>query len=838
VSRIRLVINGQKVEVLPGTTILEAARNLGIYIPALCFHPDLPPAEGSEASRVIYQGDRKIVNAMPGKPAKGCGLCVVEVEGTQDLVDSCSTEVKPGMAVVTENDRIKAKRQENLIPILTRHPHACLTCTQQEGCSRSQCSIDVPEKERCCTRFGHCELQDAANYVGISPTTPKWLPTDVPIRDQGPLYIRNPNLCIGCTRCVRACKDLRGVEALGFVRDENGRVQVGSLGPTLEESGCRFCTACVEVCPTGALADKKVRPGREEEDLVPCRTACPANVDVPGYLRLIAQGKREEADAVIREKVPFPGILGRTCIHPCEEVCRRGEVNEPISICALKRYAADGAQGKGKKREIVLRETGRKAAVVGSGPAGLTVAFYLRKKGHRVTVFESRGKPGGMMRYGIPRYRLPEDLLDREIWSVFDLGVQFRPHQTLGKDFTLEQLKQEGYQAVFLGIGAQAGKRITFEGFDHPDVLWGVDFLGRVAEGEEVSMKERVIVVGGGNVAVDAALTALRRGASEVTMACLEKREEMPAHPWGVKRALAEGVKLMPSWGPHKIVSEKGKIKGLEMIHCVSAFDEICVFKPSFNETKQMVEADQVILAIGQASDLSFLEPDHGIQVKRGLIVVDEATQETGMKGVYAGGDVAAAPGAIIHAIAAGRKAAVAMDKALGGTGEIEEVLFERGAPGRRLGRHEGFASWTRERVPELALEKRREGFEEISIGFTDDQALKEAARCLQCDLRLYMGCSPSPPQKVIAFKEANIREAPEEEGVFLLYDSEHNVLAIKGTADLRRALLLSLEENEKAAWFEFEPDKMYSKRESELIQKYLQKHGQMPGSGADDNLF
>ena len=837
-SKIRLVINGQEAVVPSGATILEAARNLGIYIPALCCHPDLPPAGGSEASRVIWRGRSKIENRMPGAPAKGCGLCVVEVEGDKDLVSSCSMEVKPGLVVVTENDRIRAKRQENLLPILTRHPHACLTCAQQEGCSRSQCSSNVPEIERCCTRFGHCELQDVVNYVGIAPATPRWVPTDLPILDQDPLFIRDYNLCIGCARCLRACKDLRGIEAIGFVRDESGQVQVGSLGPSLEESGCKFCTACVAVCPTGALADKKVRPGKEEEDLVPCRTACPVHIDVPAYLRLIARGKRGQAHAVIREKVPFPGILGRACIRPCEEVCRRGEVNEPISVCALKRYAADGAQEKGKEHAIGPCETGRKAAVVGSGPAGLTVAFYLRKKGHQVTVFESRGKPGGMMRYGIPRYRVPEEILDREIRGVLDLGVEFRPHQTLGKDFTLEQLKQEGYHTVFMGLGAQASKRIPLEGSDHPDVLWGPDFLSRVAEGEEVRLKARVIVIGGGNVAVDAALTAMRRGAAEVTMVCLEKREEMPAHPREVEASLAQGVRLMHSWGPHRIVSENGKIKGLELIHCVSVFDEQCVFNPGFDETKQMLEGDQVILAIGQASDLSFLGPHQGIRVKRGLIVVDKATRETGMKGVYAGGDVAAAPGSIIHAVAAGRRAASAMDKAMGGTGDIEEVLFERGAPGLRPGRHEGFASRPRERVPELALEKRLKGFEEVSLGFTDNQALKEAARCLQCDLRLYMGSNPSPPQKVIAFKEENIREVPEEEGVFLLYDSGLNVLVIKGTANLRRELLLWLEENEKAAWFEVEPDKMYSRRESELIRKHLREHGKMPGGGGDDDLF
>jgi predicted molibdopterin-dependent oxidoreductase YjgC len=232
------------------------------------------------------------------------------------------------MVVTTNNDRIKSKRQENLIPILTRHRHACLTCAQQEGCPRTQCSSNVPENERCCSQFGHCELQTVANYVGISDATPKWVPTDYPVISEQPLFERDYNLCIGCTRCVRACRDLREIEAIGFVYDANGFVQVGTMTPTLEESGCKFCTACVEVCPTGTLVDKSVRAGKKEADLVPCKEACPAHIDVPAYLRLIAQGKQDEANAVVREKVPFPGILGRVCIHPCEEACRRAEVNE------------------------------------------------------------------------------------------------------------------------------------------------------------------------------------------------------------------------------------------------------------------------------------------------------------------------------------------------------------------------------------------------------------------------------------------------------------------------------------------------------------------------------
>jgi formate dehydrogenase beta subunit len=838
-SMVKLTMDGRQVEVPSGTSILAAARSAGIYIPALCYHPDLPPAGGTPAGRVIFQGNRKIENAKPEERGKGCGLCVVEIQGEKDLAGSCSTEVKAGMVVVTDNEKIRARRQENLVPVLLRHRHACLTCAQQEGCSLSLCSSNVPHNERCCTKFGHCELQSVVKYVGISAATPKGVPTNLPILDQDALFIRDYNLCIGCTRCVRACRDLRGIEAIGFVYDENGRPQIGSLAPTLEESGCTFCTACVEVCPTGALMDRSVRPGKKEDDLVPCKTACPAHIDVPWTIRLIAAGKRGEANAVIREKVPLPGILGRVCVHPCEDACRRREVNEPVSICALKRYAADGDWGLWKRHGKVTENSGKKAAVIGSGPAGLTAAFYLRKKGHQVTVFEARSKAGGMMRYGIPRYRLPEDLLDKEIKDLFDLGIEFKPNQALGKQITLDRLRKEGYEAVFLGVGAQLSRRVSLEGSDSAEVFWGLDFLSRVAEGEDIRLKDRVIVIGGGSVAVDAAVTAKRCGAKEVTVVCPEKRQEMPAHSWEVERALAEGVKLMPSWGPQRILTDKGRVKGVELIHCTSVFDERGVFNPTFADTRESIQGNQVILALGQAPDLSFLQGSPSIESEGGLITVDEDSLETGRKGVYAGGDVTAFAGAIIHAIAAGRKAASAMDKALGGTGDIEEVLFEKGVPNPKVGRHEGFAAWPREKVPEIDVERRHESFREVALGFTDEQAAKEAKRCLQCDLRLYMACNPSPPEKWLAFQQDNVRQVPEAEGVFRLYDGDHNVLWMKGTPHLRQDLLRALEDNVKAAWFDFEEDRMYSKRESELIQKYVQEHGRMPvGGSEEENLF
>ena len=459
-NTLKLTIDGKPVQASAGTTILKAARHADIYIPSLCYHPDLPPARDRPALQTVFHGELKIENAMPEQAAKGCGICVVQIEGRHDLVASCATEAADGMVVMTQNERIKDTRQEHLTPIMTRHRHACLTCAQQEGCPRTQCSANVPENERCCLLFGHCELQNIVDYVGLAGVTPKWVPTDFEIFKGHPLFERDYNLCIGCTRCVRACRDLRGIEALGFVYDEMGQIQVGTVAATLEDSGCKFCTACVEVCPTGALVDKSVAPATRQDDLVPCKAACPVHMDVPGYLRLCAQGKPNEANSIIREKVPFPGILGRVCIHPCEDACRRGEVNDAISICALKRYAADGDKGLWKNANRLSADTGKKVAIVGAGPAGLTAAFYLRKKGHAVTIFDAGKVAGGMMRYGIPEFRLPREILDAEISDILDLGIDLKSGRVLSTDITLDQLSSDGYDAVFLGVGARESRRI------------------------------------------------------------------------------------------------------------------------------------------------------------------------------------------------------------------------------------------------------------------------------------------------------------------------------------------------------------------------------------------
>ena len=551
--------------------------------------------------------------------------------------------------------------------------------------------------------------------------------------------------CEQCGCCASACP-VTGKD--GFNVRRIVRYIEMDLAQEAADSGmawtCTTCGRCETVCPNGIAVLDILRPLRVlgPEDAVPpdtappCASACPAGIDIPSYLRLIALGKPEEACAVILEKVPFPGILGRVCMHPCEAECRRGEVNQPVSICALKRYAADKAGDVFERNTRVADATGKKVAVVGAGPAGLTAAFYLRKKGHEVIVFEARPKPGGMMRYGIPSYRLPEEVLDLEIGRVLGIGITLETGKRLGKDLDLGTL-QKDYDAVFLAPGLQESRRIDLEGTDSEDVLWGVDFLSNASEGKDVDLKERVVVVGGGNVAVDVALTALRLGAGEVIMACLEKRKEMPASDWEIEQALEEGVRLMPAWGPKRILGSAGNVSGIELVQCASVFDENGAFCPAFNDLTETVDADQIILAIGQAADLSFGE-GKGLPVERGLIAADAESMETGLPGVYAGGDAGMGPGAIIDAIAAGRKTASAMDRFLGGDGDIEETLAERPDTSSYDGaRERGFADRLRSKASELPVEERHKGFDEVEGCLTDEQAVHEAGRCLQCDLEL-----------------------------------------------------------------------------------------------------
>jgi len=834
-------VNNLEVKAQKDSSILEALRKAEIYVPSLCYHPDLPPSRRAKATSIVYRGNEQLTGDAPEKEFEGCSLCLVEIEGQPDLVPACDTVVTEGMRVFSDTERVREARREKLMRILAKHPHACLICAQKEGCTREPCSTNVPVAERCCPKFGNCELEKVAEYIGIREDTSRYVPASLPTVKDEPLFIRDYNLCICCTRCVRACQELRGVKALGFIY-RSGEVFVGSVSPSLKDSACKFCLACVEVCPTGALMDKEVKAGTRELSLIPCKYACPAGVDIPRYVYLMAQGRHAEAAAVVREKVPFPSVLGHACARPCEKPCRSREVNEPIAIWALKRFAVDRDPKLWKTKVKKAGPTGKRVAIIGSGPAGLTAAYYLAKLGHSVSVFESMPKLGGMMRYGVQEYRLPESVLDRDMKDILNIGIDVKTSTTIGEGLALKELRNQGYDVLLVAIGLQKSRVLKVEGSTSADVLGGLDLLRDVRLGKEVKVKERIVVVGGGNVAMDVALTALRLGAKQVQVVCLERLEEMPAFPWEVQQALEEGIVIHNSWGVRKIIGEGEKLKGIELIRCVSVFDEEGKFNPFFDEsTTRIIETDTIIFAIGQAPDLKGLDSAESLKLTQlGTIVVNDSTMETSVPGVFACGDIVKGPASIVEAIALGRKVAVAIDKYLGGDGNIDETLVALEKPNHWLGREEGFAYRHRAEMPTLPIERRRGNFGEVELGFDEKAAMEEAKRCLRCDLRLLIRQQTFPPEKWIKFETAMISKIPASEGVVQLLDENKKVIYIKGAMNMRKELEEQVATNKEAKYFLYEEAKMFTMRESELLQQFLKKHGKLPEQnvGLEEDLY
>jgi NADPH-dependent glutamate synthase beta subunit-like oxidoreductase len=832
---ISLTIDGARVTALEGTTILDAAQQVGIYIAHLCSHPDLPPVQGLKPAKVVYRDGIPIENKKTGlQEYEGCQLCVVEVEGEEELKRACCTEIAQGMVAHTDTQRVQDFRQERLKFIVAQHPHICLTCAQREGCARFPCSMNIPENERCCVKFGKCELQKIAEYVGIKPDTPRYIFEDLPLIKDDPLFQRDYNLCIGCARCIRVCREVRGVGALDFVFDEEGRVIVGTVDANLKESECKFCTACVEVCPTGALLDKK------EFKEAPCKVTCPAGIDVPRYVHLIAEGEFAKAAAVIREKVPFPKVLGYICPHDCEPQCRRGEVNEPIAIRALKRFAAEHDDGSWKERVKNAPATGRKVAIIGSGPAGLTASYYLAKLGHAVTIFESGSKSGGMMREGIPRFLLPENVLDEEIDEILSLGIELKLNSPIQN---VRQLLDDGYDAVLIAIGLQIGRRLPIPGIDLDQVLIGLDFLRDVSRGKEVQLGKNVLVLGGGGVAWDVARVARRLGIPQVSMACLESRETLPAYPSDVNEGEEEGIKLFPSHSFKRIVEKDGHVSGVE---CVDVkwmeFDkEGKLHLETIPNSEHVLEADTVIFAIGQGIEQAIIENNEIELTKRGLVKASSETLETNLEGVFVAGDAVSGPASVIEAINSGRKVASSIDIYLGGKGAIAESLTEEGKISPYLGKEEGFAANRRIEATLLPATERIQSFDEVEPTLTEEEAISEAKRCLRCDIRFLLSKPILPPKEKlwVEFTSENIADVPEIEGVYQFLNEQENVIYIKGAMNLHRELEEELGIQEKAKYFMYQVEPMFTKRESELLQQYIAAHGEMPeGNRELEELF
>ncbi len=821
--RVQLTIDGKPVSAPPGVSVLAAATAANIYVPALCAHPDLPPA---------CTGD------------SGCDVCVVEIAGVGGLVKSCAVAVANGMSVVTRSPAIDKRRSERIGAILGNHPHVCLTCPQRDGCSRTQCSYGNAPEQRCCAIFNHCELRKVSDYIGIPNTTPAYKHVKLPVIKNEPFYDRDYNLCIDCRRCLVACNDVRGVGCLE-IKNTGGRTWVGTINPTLIESGCKFCGACVAVCPTGALIDRTLDPARLEQTQVPCKAACPAGIDVPRYVQLAAEGKYGEATAVVREKLPFPGILGRACFAMCESACRRGMLDDPLSIRTLKRVADDNDTGLWRAHSKQLPPTGKKAAVIGAGPAGLTVAYYLAKKGHAVTVFDAQAAAGGMARYGIPSYRVPIAVIDREVGEVQKLGVEFRFGARVE---SLDDLFARGFEAVFIGTGCEDGDKLGVPGDDLPQVLDSPTYLRAATmrlvntPGAGVSTGKHVAVIGGGNVATDNARSSRRLGADVVDMIYRRTRGEMPAREEEIQGCIDEGVNLRFLLAPKKIEANPAGTSRLKITYAKMQLGEadasgrrrpIEVPDSEFTE-----EVDLVIAAVGQHPKKF---ADFGVQTDaRGRITVREDSLLTSRPGVYAGGDCVLGPATLIDAVAQGRIAAAAIDRQLGGDGDIEEKLLpDDWDTDPHIGREDGF-NQRRKVHPIMLAPGARANWDEIEKGYDDAMARFEASRCLKCNLAAKIQDMVLPPEAWLDFTDSTVAAVTAAAGVFQLLDADKNVLMIKGTENIRAGLVEQLGKNQAAKHFVYEEAPMYTQRESQLIQAYLQQYGKMPGGGSSelDDLF
>ncbi len=473
-----------------------------------------------------------------------------------------------------------------------------------------------------------------------------------------------------------------------------------------------------------------------------CEATCPMHTDVKTYVNLIGEGKYKESLKIIREKLFLPGSLGRICAHPCEDKCKRGELNNPMAIAALKRFVADNYEDEREWDLTIEAEKNKTVAVIGAGPAGAQAALDLRKKGYKVTVFEKLPVVGGMMRVGIPEYRLPRNVIDFEYTYLTKLGIDMKLGVEIGKDIKFDTLRKD-FDAVVVAVGAHKGGIIPIPGHELNGVTNAVDFLKQASLERKVDgIGKSIAVIGGGNVAMDVARTARRIGVEKVYLSCLEEKSKMPAHDWEVEEAIEEGVTLFDAFGPNQIVGEDGKVVGFEIKKCLSIFDRDGNFNPSYDENnKEVLKVDNVVFAIGQQVDNEFA--NGALETQRGgRFVVNSTTLQTNLDNVFVAGDASGRAVIVIEAMAEGRKAATSVDRFLSG----KDMTVDRENEGSyetkletTISEEDVKLNLPRVKTTQISPERRIKSFEEVDLGFTEEQAKAEGSRCLKCECKLCM---------------------------------------------------------------------------------------------------
>ena len=577
--------------------------------------------------------------------------------------------------------------------------------------------------------------------------------------------------CCGCHTCEVACKQEHGLPVGPRV------VKVLERAPLFMQYYCHHCedAPCALSCPEEAITKDpdtgivlhdpekcngcnavEGKSGAEKQQTSPCKFNCPAGNDIQGFLGLVAKNKYQEALRLLKETSPFPSICGRVCTFPCETDCNRKQIDDPVSIRAIERFLADQDRTNGDAYVPKIHKAREgKVAIVGSGPAGLAAAYFLAKNGYKTTVFEKLPVAGGMMAVGIPLYRLPRKTLSTEIGVIQKMGVDIKTGVTVGKDVTIEDLKKQGYKAFFLATGLHQNIRLNVAKEDMKGIMNGIDFLRDISLGNSAPLGRKVLVIGGGNVAMDVAMTAIRQGADEVSLVALEQRSDMPAWEREINEAEEEGVKFVNGLGPKRFLNKNGVLSGVEFKRCTAVFDENGAFNPQYDEAAvTTLEADTAIIAIGQAPDIPSLK-EQGIPLnEEGQIVADPITLETSIEGVFAGGDAYYGPKTVVEAIGCGKEASVSIDRYLRGldlyTGReardaqltpITEPYKEKYDPAARV------------EVPWLPTEERMSS-DEVQLGLSEQQAVQEAKRCITCGTSCVQAC----PYSVMQFNQLTLK--------------------------------------------------------------------------------